>query len=71
METHDHIPEYLMAYLGGEASEEQTQLAAEWLKSPENNEIFSQLKKIESLTSDLQLLKNFNVQEGKQKVRRK
>ncbi len=71
METHDHIPEYLMDYLGGEASEEQTQLAAEWLKSPENKEIFSQLKKIENLTSDLQLLKNFNVQEGKQKVRRK
>ena len=29
METHDHIPEYLMAYLGGEASEEQTN----WLLS--------------------------------------
>jgi transmembrane sensor len=71
METHDHIPEYLMSYLSGEASEEQAQLAAEWLKSPENKKIFSQLKKIERLTADLKLLKNFNVQEGKQKVRRK
>jgi len=71
METHDHIPDFLMAYLSGEANEEQKQLAIEWLKSPENNKVFQQLKKIDSLTADLNLLRQFDLQEGKQQVRRK
>lgn len=71
METHDHIPEFLLAYFHGEANEEQKQLAIEWLKSPENNKVFQQLKKIDSLTSDLNLLRQFDLHEGKQQVRRK
>lgn len=71
METHDHIPDFVMAYLNGEASEEQTQLFAEWLESAENAYVFRQLKKIDSLTSDLNLLRQFNIQKGKSQVRRK
>ena len=71
METHDHIPDFVMAYLNGEANEEQTQLSAEWLESAENADVFRQLKKIDSLTSDLNLLRQFNIQKGKSQVRRK
>ena len=71
METHDLIPDFLLAYLQGEANEEQKQLAIEWLKSPENNKVFQQLNKIDSLTADLNLLRKFDLQEGKQQVRRK
>jgi len=71
METHEHIPDFLMAYFHGEANEEQKQLAIDWLKSPENNRVFQQLKKIDSLTADLNLLRQFDLQEGKQQVRRK
>jgi len=71
METHDHIPDFLMAYLHGEANEEQKQLVIEWLKSPENNKVFQQLKKIDSLTADLNLLRQFNLNEGKKQVRKK
>lgn len=71
METHEHIPDFLMAYFHGEANEEQKQLAIEWLKSPENNKVFQQLKNIDSLTADLNLLRQFDLQEGKQQVRRK
>jgi len=71
METHDYQPEYLLAYLQGEANEEQTKLAVEWLRVPGNQDIYKQLKKIDSLTADLQLLKEFNVNEGRQKVWKK
>jgi len=71
METHEHIPDFLMAYLSGEANEEQKHLAIEWLKNPENNSVFQQLKKIDSLTADLNLLRRFDLQEGKQQVKRK
>lgn len=71
METHENIPEYLLAYLQGEANEEQTKLAVEWLRVPGNQDIYKQLKKIDSLTADLQLLKEFNVHEGRQKVWKK
>lgn len=71
METHDHIPDFLMDYFHGEANEEQKQLAIEWLKSPENNKVFQQLRKIDSMTADLNLLHQFDLQEGKQQVLRK
>jgi len=71
METLDHIPDYLMAYLNGEANAEQEKLANEWLKSPENEELYRQLKKIDSLTTDLNLLRQFDLDKGKQQVRRK
>jgi len=71
METHEHIPDFLLAYFQDEANEEQKQLAIEWLKSPENNKVFQQLNKIDSLTADLNLLRKFDLQEGKQQVRRK
>lgn len=71
METNEHIPDYLVAYLHGEADEKQTKLALEWLGIPENQDIYSQLKKIDSLTADLLLLKQFDVQKGKQQVRKK
>jgi len=71
METHEHIPDFLMDYFQGEANEEQKQLAIEWLKSPENNKVFQQLKKVDSLTADLNLLKQFDLQNGKHQVRKK
>lgn len=71
METHDHIPDFLLAYFHGDANEEQKQLAIEWLKSPENNRVFQQLKKIDSLTADLNLLRQFDLDKGKQQVRKK
>lgn len=71
METHNHIPEYLVAYLQGEANEEQKQLANDWLRIPENQDMYKQLKKIDNLTADLQMLAKFDVKEGKQKVRKK
>jgi len=71
METHDQIPEFLMAYLNNEASHEQEQLAVEWLKSNENNKLFQQLKKIDCLTADLNLLHQFDLDKGKKQVKRK
>lgn len=71
METHENIPEYILAYLHREANEEQSRLADEWLRIPENQNIFRQLKTVESLTADLNLLKEFNIKEGKQKVWKK
>jgi transmembrane sensor len=71
METHENIPEYLFAYLRGEANEQQARLAADWLLIPENQDIYRQVKKIDSLTADLHLLKDFNVKDGKQKVIKK
>jgi len=68
METLDHIPDYLMAYLNGEANPEQEQLAAEWLKNPENADLFRQLKKLNSLTADLNLLHQFDLAKGRQQV---
>ena len=65
METHDQIPDFLMAYFHGEANEEQKKLAIEWLKSPENDKVFQQLRKIDSMTADLNLLHQFDLQEGK------
>ncbi len=71
METHNHIPDFLLDYFHGEANDEQKQLAIEWLKSPENNKVFQQLKKIDSLTADFNLLQQFDIQNGKQQVRKK
>lgn len=71
MKTHDHIPEFVAAYLQGEATEEQNLLAGEWIKNPENLEAFRQLEKINQMSADLQLLKQFNLQKGKQNVKRK
>ncbi len=71
METHKNIPEYIFTYLRGEANEEQAKLAGEWLKIPENQDIYSQIKKINSLTTDLHLLNEFNVKDGKQRVLKK
>ncbi len=71
MENHDNIPEYLVAYLNGEASEEEQLLVAEWLKDDENAAIFRQMKKIDSLTSDLGLLHQFDLEKGKAQVRKK
>jgi ferric-dicitrate binding protein FerR (iron transport regulator) len=71
METHNLIPEYLVAYLQGEANEDQKLLANDWLRVPENQVIYRQLKKIDNLTSDFQMLAKFDVKEGKQKVRKK
>jgi ferric-dicitrate binding protein FerR (iron transport regulator) len=71
METHDHLPDFLIAYLHGNASEEQVQLAIEWIQNPENTEVFQQLKKVDSLTADLNLLRQFDLPKGKQQVRKK
>lgn len=71
METHENIPEYLLAYLKGEANEEQQRLAGEWLRIPENHQIYRQLSEINSLAADLRLVGDFNVNEGKQKVWKK
>ena len=71
MENHDNIPEYLVAYLHGEASEEEQLLVAEWLKDDENAATFRQMKKIDSLTSDLSLLHQFDLEKGKAQVRKK
>jgi ferric-dicitrate binding protein FerR (iron transport regulator) len=71
MENHDYIPDYLVAYLHGEASDEEQLLVAEWLKNDENAAIFRQMKKIDSLTSDLGLLHQFDIEKGKAQVRKK
>jgi hypothetical protein len=41
METHNNIPDFLMAYFYDKADEEQKQLAIEWLKIPETMMYFS------------------------------
>lgn len=71
MKTEENIPEYLVAYLLGEANESQTAQAVEWLKDPNNLEIYRQLEEIFSLTTDIKLLMKFDVQSGKQRVRRR
>jgi ferric-dicitrate binding protein FerR (iron transport regulator) len=71
MENHDYIPDFLLAYLRGEATKEEQVLAAEWLKDDENAAIFRQMKKIDSLTSDLGLLHQFDIEKAKTQVRKK
>lgn len=71
MRTHDHIPEFVVAYLQGEATGEQTLAASEWLKVAENLEVYRQLEKLNSLTADLQAMGKFDVQQAKQKVLKK
>jgi len=71
MEKHENIPDFLLAYLQGEASYEQEKLAEQWLSIPENEELFIQFQKINRLTSDLSLLSRFDVSKGKQQVLRK
>ena len=68
MEKHENIPDFLLAYLNGEADYEQTKLAEQWLTDSGNAELYSQLKKINSLTSDLGMLSHFDLQKGKQQV---
>ena len=71
MRTHDHIPEFVVAYLQGEATAEQTLAASEWLKVAENLEVYRQLEKLNSLTADLQAMGKFDVRQAKQKVLKK
>jgi len=71
MKTYDQIPEYIVAYLHNEASEEQVQLTNEWLKDSENLKIFHDLGKISQLSADLKLLNEFDLQEGKRQVYKK
>lgn len=71
MRTHDHIPEFVVAYLQGEATGEQTLATSEWLKVAENLEVYRQLEKLNSLTADLQAMGKFDVQQAKQKVLKK
>lgn len=68
MEIHENIPEFLLAYLSGQADIEQEKLAKQWLDYPENAELFRQLTQINSLVSDLGMLNRFDVQKGRQQV---
>ena len=68
MKTHDQIPDFVVAHLQGEATEEQIQLTVEWLKAAENLEVYRQLEKLNSLSADLQIMRKFDVQAAKQKV---
>lgn len=71
MEKNENIPDFLLAYLQGEASYEQEKLTEQWLSVPGNEELFVQLQKINRLTSDLSLLNRFDLIKGKQQVLRK
>lgn len=71
MEKNENIPDFLLAYLQGEASYEQEKLTEQWLSVPENEELFVQLQKINRLTSDLSILNRFDVIKAKQQVLRK
>jgi len=71
MKKEENIPEYLVAYLQGEANEEQKVRSIEWLKEPGNQEIFSQLESIDQLSADLALLSKFDITSGKQRVKTK
>lgn len=71
MRTHENIPDFLLAYLSGQADFEQEKLAEQWLSEPSNAELFRQLKKIDSLAADFGMLNRFDVQKGKQQVLRK
>ncbi len=71
METNNPIPEYISVYLRGAANEEQKSQATAWLKSPENLKVYLELKKINSLTTDLNMLQQFDVKVGKRKVLKK
>ena len=60
MRTHNHIPEFVVAHLHGEATEEQPKAAAEWMKTAENMvEFHLQLEKLNSLSADLQRYSEF------------
>lgn len=71
MRTHDCIPEFVVAYLQEEATEEQILAATEWLKDVDNLNVYRQLKKLNSLTADLQKMGEFDVRQAKQKVLKK
>lgn len=70
MKIDENIPEYLVAYLHGESNKEQTEQALEWLKDIENQEIYSQLKRIDHLSADLALFTKFDLNTGKKRVRK-
>lgn len=68
MKTQEQIPEFIVAYLHKTADEEDTALSLEWLKDPDNRNIFDQLEKISRLSGDVRLLGDFNVSSAKKKV---
>ena len=69
MKTPDNIPEFIVAYLRGEANEEQSRLSLEWIRNKDNLKLYRQLEDINRLSADIRMLQKFNVQEGKRKVR--
>ena len=71
MKTQEQIPEFIVAYLHQVAGEEQTALSLEWLKNPDNREIYMQMEKIIRLSGEVRLLDNFNTYSAKNKVYRK
>lgn len=71
MRTHDHIPEFVLAYLQGEATEEQTMAVLEWLKDADNLNVFRQLKTLNGLIADFRKLGEFDIRQAKQKVLKK
>ena len=69
--VNENIPEYLIAYLQGEANKTQSDQAHEWLKDPENQDHFSQLEEIDHLSNDFALLSRFDLNAGRERVKRK
>jgi transmembrane sensor len=67
----ENIPDFILAYLHGDADKEQKQSVNEWFNDPENAELVKQIRQIDSLTDDLGMLRKFDLQKGRQQVFRK
>lgn len=68
MDTSNQIPEYVFAYLRGEAGEQQADEAKKWIAVGNNAETFRLLDKAWKLSGDLRLFSKFRVEEGRRAV---
>lgn len=65
-----HIPYFVSANIQNTATEEEKLLLAEWLKIPGNAILYNQLRKIDTLSSDVKLYRSFDPVSARKKVER-
>ena len=69
MKEQNPIPSYVVSVLSGNASVEETEEFNEWLKNPDNEKVFYQMKKVNQISSDLRLYHSFDKIKGLSQVK--
>lgn len=70
MNENEQIPDYVFACLQNIGTEQEKLLLKQWLIEPSNTKIYSQLQKIDQLSTDLSLYRSFNLETGRKKVQK-